>query len=517
MTDTLKTPRRQRAQQKPTQGSYKGYKGHQGQQGHQGYVQLLQPQPVSTVQGLSLSAPKSPLEIEEIVNEIVLYLDKRSLHCCVSVSRVFYRASIRVLWTSVHWKNFAHPDIFLSEFDRYGRYIVELHDNHNADLARIARICTNLYELRLNWTSPTDEKLEDVVRSSPKISFLSLYSCHFLSTKSLLYIARLSRLRRLELRNMVKMDGPSLVVLLKSCPLLEYLALEDVRLNRTTLDSLGTTPLKITTLALTRSSPTGSLVQNILNNSPDIKEMSLARNVHSSLSMDNLLPHQNVYRHLSNLNLESCKLISSETILAIIQASFELERVNLSGTHVDDEALEILAVQCTKLTSLNIALCPIITDQGLLRALGNCKGLSFLDISTMDTLSAAIFKRDASWGCTDLETLIMMGIDMTQPMSPQMNHAMMFNQLSCLERLRDLTIGSASLELQLEAGLTKMEKLCNLESFRIQKLQSALEDDEVRWLIDAWPKLKRARFGSGSLSQPWLRYFRRQRPQLALC
>ncbi|KAF9993282.1 hypothetical protein BGZ65_011222 [Modicella reniformis] len=93
----------------------------------------------------------------------------------------------------------------------------------------------------------------------------------------------------------------------------------------------------------------------------------------------------------------------------------------------------------------------------------------------------------------------------------------MFNRLSCLASLQDLTIGGTTLVLQLEAGLHKMEKLCNLESFRVRHLQTVLGDDEVRWLIGAWPKLKRARFESGSLAPPWLRYIRRQRPHLILC
>ncbi|KAG0005928.1 hypothetical protein BGZ65_009822, partial [Modicella reniformis] len=222
MTDTCRVPYLPGNQRKGlTQGSSKEQL--EGQHG-----QRLQSQAVLTAHEFNstlspLSAPTSPLEIEEILYEIVSYIDKHSIHNYVSVSRIFYRASIRALWSSIQWRNMDHP--FLAEFDRFGHYAVELHDSYHADLDRIARICTNLRELRLNWTPPTDEKLENIFRSSPKISSLLLYSCVFLTPQGLAHIASLSRLRRLELRNMIQIDEASLVTLLRSCPLLEQLKL----------------------------------------------------------------------------------------------------------------------------------------------------------------------------------------------------------------------------------------------------------------------------------------------------
>ncbi|KAF9200497.1 hypothetical protein BGZ49_009288 [Haplosporangium sp. Z 27] len=316
---------------------------------------------------------------------------------------------------------------------------------------------------------------------------------------------------------MVHVDEPSFITLLMSCPKLEHLTLEDVRLDRITLNNLGSTPLNLRTVALTRSSPTGSFVKNLLRNAPLIKELSMARNVHSVLSKDDLLPLQDMFKHITSLNLESCKSIESEAIVHLINACPELEKVNLSGTNVDDSGLESLAANCLMMTSLNLAWCVHITDEGLLRLLGTCTRLNFLDISTMNILTAAIFDMDTQWACCQLETLIIIGINMTRPRGSVLkNHTMMFNQLSRLESLQDLAIGGANLVLQLEAGLSKMEKLSNLESFRIRLLQTVLGEDEIRWLVEAWPKLKRMRFESGSLPAPWFRYFRRQRPHLVL-
>ncbi|KAG0294401.1 hypothetical protein BGZ98_001783 [Dissophora globulifera] len=461
--------------------------------------------------------PKSPLDIEEVLYEIVSYLDKHSLHSCVSVSQIFYRASIRALWSSVQWKNFSWTESFLSEFDRYGHYTVELHENYNADLDRIARICCNLRELRLNWTLATDEKLGSIIHSSPKISSLFLYSCKSLTSQALMHVTTLAGLKRLELKNMIYINEASLVAVLKSCPFLEHLTLEDVKLGGIGLSSLGSTPLNIKTMALTRSSPSGSFVRNILRNSPDIEELSLARNVHSVLSEDDLLPLKDMYRRITSLNLESCKSVSGDALLALMFTCPELERVNLSGTNVNDPGLEALALYCPKVTTLNLSWCSQITDDGLSRLLGICAGLRFLDMSTLDIISAAIFQPERPWICTDLETLVMVGINMTRPRgSVTKNHAMMFNQLSRLENLLDLAIGGANLVLELEAGLSKMEKLGNLQSFRIKHLQTVLGEDEIRWLVEAWPNLKRVRFESGSLPAPWLRYFRRQRPHLVL-
>ncbi|KAG0213258.1 hypothetical protein BGX28_004831 [Mortierella sp. GBA30] len=477
--------------------------------------------PLSLPQEQSLSTssrprPPSPLEIEEVLLEIVLHLDRLSLYNCASVSKVFYRASVRALWTTVRWKNLTGNESFLSEFERYGHYAIELQDNFNADLDVIARICSNLRELRLTWTQAEDQKLENILKRSPKISRLFLYNCKPLTTLALSHIGNLEGLKRLELKNLIDVDEPSIVALLRSCPLLEHLVLEDVRLDGIILDSLGTTPLNITTLALTRSSPAGSLVRNILRNTPRIKDFSLARNVHSMLSVDDLLPLQDSYKHIVNLNLESCKGVDSGALIVLFHTCPNLGRVNVSGTRIDDMSLDALSASCPNLRSLNLAWCVHVTDEGLLRFLRLCSGLTFLDISTLDKFSAAIFQ-DPAWTCIQLETLIMIGIDMTRPRgSPEKNHAMMFNQLCRLENLQDLAIGGSNLVLELGAGLSKLGHLFRLESFRIKHLQTALGDDEIRWLIEAWPKLKRVKFESGSLPFPWLRYIQRRRPHLVL-
>ncbi|KAF9988401.1 Dynein regulatory complex subunit 6 [Mortierella antarctica] len=461
--------------------------------------------------------PPSPLEIEEVLLEIVLHLDRQSLHSCVSVSKIFYRASIRALWSSVRWKNLASNsnDSFLSQFERYGHYAVELQDNFNANLDMIARVCTNLRELRLTWTLVRDEKLACILRSSPKISRLFLFNCSPLTTLALSHIGNLAGLKRLELKNYNHVDEPSIVALLRSCPMLEHLVLEDVRLNGILLDSLGETPLNIKILALTRSAPSGNLVRNLLRNSRNIKEFSLARNGHSAVSVDELLMIQDSYRHLSNLNLESCKGFDNEALRVLFQTCSSLVRVNVSGTKIEDSSLDALAANCPELKTLNLAWCAHITDGGLLRLLQTCSGLTFLDISTMDKVSAAIFYPGNSWACSRLETLISIGIDMARPRgSIQRNHAMMFNQLSRLETLRDLAIGGTNLVLELEAGLSKLGQLSQLVSFRLSLVQGVLGEDEIRWLIEAWPKLKRVKFEAGSLPSPWLRYFRRRRPHL---
>ncbi|KAF9572870.1 Dynein regulatory complex subunit 6 [Mortierella alpina] len=464
--------------------------------------------------GPTLPGPPSPLEIEEVLLEIVLHLDRQSLHSCLSVSKIFYRASIRALWSTVRWKNLASnsSNSFLSQFVRYGHYTVELQDNFNADLDMIAQVCTNLRELRLTWTLVWDEKLECILRSSPKISRLFLFSCSPLTTLALSHIGNLAGLKRLELKNYNHVDEPSIVALLRSCPTLEHLVLEDVRLNGILLDSLGETPLNIQILALTRSAPSGNLVRNLLG-----IVFSLARNVHSAVSTDELLTIQESYRHLSNLNLESCKGFHNEALRVLFQTCSGLVRVNVSGTKIEDSSLEALAASCPHLRNLNLAWCAHITDEGLLHLLQSCSGLTFLDISTMDKISAAIFYPGNSWACLRLETLICIGIDMARPIGfLRRNHVMMFSQLSRLETLQDLAMGGTNLVLELEAGLSKLGQLSQLVSFRLSLVQGVLGEDEIRWLIEAWPKLKRVKFESGSLPSPWLRYFRRQRPHLVL-
>lgn len=462
-------------------------------------------------------SPKSPLAIEEVLFEIVSRLDKHSLHSCVSVNKIFYRAAVRALWMSVQWKSSLSNPSFLPEMLRYGHNAIELQDNFDADLDIIAEKCTRLRELRLVWTQATDSKLHNILVASPNISSLYLYNCKPLTTLALSHIQTLSGLKKLEIKNMLNVDETSIAGILRSCPLIEHLVLEDVRLSRVAMESLGVTPLRIRTLALTRSSPTGSFVRNILRNAPLLREFSLARNVHSALLTEDLLPGPNMYGFLISLNLESCKTIASEALLAVLRLCTGLERINLCGTFVDDAALDVIASNSQKLTSLNLGWCAQISDAGLLRVLTVSQQLIFLDISSHGVLTAGIFHPDLVWACSRLQTLIMVGIDMVHPGGRiQPNHTMMYNQLSRLLCLQDLAIGGPYQDLQLEAGFDKMGELVNLESFRIHHLQTALGEDEIRWLVEAWPKLKRLKVELASLSEPWRRYFRRRRPHLIL-
>ncbi|KAG0053870.1 hypothetical protein BGZ83_000267 [Gryganskiella cystojenkinii] len=489
-----------------------------------------------TAEGLSSGKPSklstvdpdapSPLDIEEILVEIVSNLDRQSLFSCISVSKIFYRASIRILWSVVHWKSTTTDNGFLPEFKRYGHYTVELQDNFNADLDLIARICPNLRELRLAWTPATDEALQNILENSPKITDLYLYCSRELTHKSLEYIGRLQGLTRLDMKNMVKMDERSLTMFLRSCPQLEHLNLEDVLLENIFLDDLGTDkPLQLRTLGLARSYPPGTFIKNILRNSPHMQELSLARNIRSILTQEDVIPLQDMLLQLTHLSLDSCRLIDSDALETIFQTCLGLERVNISATLADDRTLIALGTNCTKLQSLNVSACTHISDRGVLNLLTTCSTLILLDLQTRFTITSAIFQpASRPWACLQLETLNMIGIDMTLPRRDggggvsvtQINHSRMFDQLSRLRSLRDLVVGGSTLKLELESGMHKLGQLEGLESLRITALEVILQEDEIRWIVESWPRLKRIKFEAKTLPEPWKRYFRQRRPHLIL-
>ncbi|KAF9409617.1 hypothetical protein BGZ94_001900 [Podila epigama] len=458
----------------------------------------------------------SPLRIEEILVEIVSYLNRSSLHSCVQVSKIWYRASIRYLWAIVQWKSPSWASSFLPEFKRYGHYAVELQDNFKADLELIASVCNNLRELRLTWTSPTDAALHKVLLASPNITTLSLSSCRFLTQDSFAAISQLCSLQSLDLSNLTLVDEQSIVMLARACPLLEHLVFTDVRLDEILLDSLDMALFHLSTLRIVRSNPTGNLVQHLIQNTTRLTELSLARNLRMSLTVQQVLSFRDRLGHITLLNLESCKMITAEAFEILVHASPELERLNVSGTVIGDACLDVLPQLCPKIFSLNMSACPAISDQTLGRFLRSHAGLRYLNISSPEFYSAAIFD-DPPWACTDLETLLMNGLDMTGPhYAPQENHSLMFLQLSRLSKLQDLSLGGPFMDLRLSAGMERLEGLESLCSIRITQLQTSLAEDEIRWIIEAWPKLKRAKFDHDILPRPWLRYFHRQRPHLVL-
>ncbi|KAG0236485.1 hypothetical protein BGW42_003391 [Actinomortierella wolfii] len=499
---------------------------------------------------------QSPLEIQELLSAILAMTDRATLPNCSLVARSWYLPAMHALWRYVQWKPLLETGnaLFLEGLAKYGRYTLELQDSTMADLDLIAKFCPQLQCLRLSITALHDMTLTNVLLHSPKITSLHLFCCRELTGESLKSMATLTHLRTLNLRNLQQVDEPALMELITRCQELTYLYLEDVNLKDISLRGLRQSEmhLKLETLSLIRSGPRSELIANLLRCSPRLKNLTLARSSGVVLPAPFL---QEAHESLANLVLvdfESCRLISNDAMRVLFTASPGLVRINVMGTVIEDSGLRQLANSCLSLERLNLAFCHHITDTGARYVLDHCARLKSINLTSQLGLTADIFF-GPKWRCRQLESLVLMDIDMSRAEHHQSdhhqgevddaleesrgdtlatneeqdliamhtcaegdsNHVAMFRQLSQLHCLKDLTLGGSNMSIRLADGLDKLGTLPCLESWHVQQLEGTLADEEIRWLIEAWPKsLKRVRYDRNTLPKPWMRYYRRSRPHL---
>ncbi|RDX58336.1 F-box/LRR-repeat protein 3, partial [Mucuna pruriens] len=81
---------------------------------------------------------------------------------------------------------------------------------------------------------------------------------------------------------------------------------------------------------------------------------------------------------LTSLRMESCSLVSREGFLFIGRCQL-LEELDVTDTEIDDQGLLSIS-RCTKLSSLKLGICLMITDNGLKHIASSCSELKHLDL-----------------------------------------------------------------------------------------------------------------------------------------
>ncbi|KAF8975716.1 hypothetical protein BGZ46_008908 [Entomortierella lignicola] len=119
-------------------------------------------------------------------------------------------------------------------------------------------------------------------------------------------------------------------------------------------------------------------------------------------------------------------------------------------------------------------------------------GSSQTPIATM----AALQPQQKDWVCLDLRSLsLFIGGFEGKPRDWQRR---VLHQIARLVKLEQINVGtfdfnlslSDGLNLRLEAGLDILGSLVNIKDFNFGGLSPEMKEEEVRWMIKAWPRLK---------------------------
>ena len=111
-------------------------------------------------------------------------------------------------------------------------------------------------------------------------------------------------------------------------------------------------------------------------------------------------------QRLQVLHVRRCRSITNSGVAAVAAAAgAALADVSLSETPASAAALDVLAVHCPSLTSLQLRQCTRIKDEAALVALAQCGQLRRLDVSAVPAVTGALLLELAASCSRSLESL----------------------------------------------------------------------------------------------------------------
>ncbi|KAG0220459.1 hypothetical protein BGX31_011008 [Mortierella sp. GBA43] len=210
--------------------------------------------------------------------------------------------------------------------------------------------------------------------------------------------------------------------------------------------------------------------------------------------------------------------MSDQDLFRIVQSGCRFTRFQFPRTRVGQWAFQSMAGHFASLQELDLGDCGLLTSQMAQRIMTGCPNLiSFWGVSlnARDILGISRGDGEATgqggsestteeqqqqqqqqapkWVCTQLRILSIFIFGFAG--EPQDWYRRVLEQLSRLTKLETLAVGSGwsspdGLDLRLETGLGVLSTLTELQEFRFEGLSQKMEEQDVRWMVEAWPKLR---------------------------
>ncbi|KAG0091543.1 hypothetical protein BGZ92_000416 [Podila epicladia] len=364
-------------------------------------------------------------DIPEIVRCIAEFLDKPSLAIACRISHLWQDHCTPLLWRHVEDKNWSHSH-FCSAIGEKAVYVRSMRCKHRTDYEEIAlydfpRLLSISFQGSKEGFNAKEMILQRVATTLTTL-VLSAVSKE-LTAANVSTICGIKNLEKLKI-SATTILHPQLATLLDQCTELEFLSLSRVQFQRESDDDEWSLPdgihlseretercyekivqqaTKIKYLALKEVSISCHYLSEITRLCPDLLELSLARNEDLYMTGTLIQSMARTCPSLYALDISSCKLLDRETFITVFQALSGLTIINLSGTHIADEELWLLAESCRNVSRLDVRYCTSITSQGMHGYLSRCSSaLRHLEASGV-MLDPSTFD-DNKWTCSNLET-----------------------------------------------------------------------------------------------------------------
>ncbi|KAF9927398.1 hypothetical protein BGZ65_006779 [Modicella reniformis] len=449
---------------------------------------------------------EAPMDLPEIRSTVAQFLNHSDLARAARVCKSWNASFIPSLYSEVHWcPEFKNP---LNEnIITYADHIQYLHLLMDR-FQLLTEHCTKLQVLDISFECQDPEvwdNLSTLVRRNPRIK--SLYTRYRRPEPPKAFLEALStcsRLRKLNVR-MDKLDEIRMELILDIAIRLEYLRISCFKIILPkSMDKWSCFPV-MEELAFDHTHVPIPL--EIFRKCPKLRTLTWRACERTSDSVFDLCDLLRIHCPLiENLTLSSQSLTDMELSL-ILDSCREVTLLSIYYSMFGEQAFQSLSRHFSKIQKLYFTKCRGLTSamvQQIMTSYPNLIEFSGGSLDARDLLG--IVKDEATgeekmvtqdWVCTHIQDLAIFinGLEG----KPDDWHRRILQQIAKLKKLKILVLSPHSsynprppndgLNFSLRTGLDSLSSLKQLTVLDISDLRQEMEEQDVRWMLEVWPKL----------------------------
>ncbi|KAF9918084.1 putative VIER F-box protein 2 [Lobosporangium transversale] len=388
----------------------------------------------------------SPLQVPELLANVLHFLDKNSLLLCSMVSTEWSKICTPLLWESCSFSAEQYS-LFHQVFDQHAFLIRNMEAKHRligGEMRFVAQQCTNLSTLTLRYCQVTPSSLDVLCNGIARVRHLVFDHCMGVNSTSVgARLPKLPSLSSLEIAVHAQDRGSGdwrendMVILLTGCRCLKSLKVDGPDLSHVHLLGIKRheEPLPIKHLHLVSTFISEPALKNILRQCPELSTLVLLHNANKNATVHAIAE---TCPNLKMLELRNSKSVTASTFGSIFKKCPLLTKLDVSYTLINDVGALALAQNCPQLRALDLTGCSRITHTASKELLARLSRLQELKAGGCPKLKIEGFSSEEEWASRDsLEILeiphvgIRPGVD---------DLTSLLRHLSSLRRLRRLCV-----------------------------------------------------------------------------
>ncbi|KAF9575292.1 hypothetical protein EC968_003644 [Mortierella alpina] len=482
------------------------------------------------------------MDLPEIRTQVALHLADEQLAAAALVCKSWYGTFNPAYWSTVKWssdEDLSRPSEVGIEANKQNIRKLSIECDHPVDSA--LNSCTDLTTLNVHYCSDNWDRVSHLLRRNTLLTALSLYYSRVVPPPEFLTSLNES------CKNLTHLDSSNLVYDFHGTQLLLDLTIQlhYLNLNGSELTDVG--PLNsgenhqrwpefphLKSLRLSLETPGMTTLHQTqwVRKCPQLRHLSW--NIDEDDDGHSRLPARELFELfsqdcplLNELDLEHPKL-TDDDLSRILTACSAIKMFHVTGSRFGPIAFQSLGKHFASLTTLDLRRCLAVTSPMNQRIMMSCFNLRWFCSSRLeardilgvnegqlevadavrhhhslgleggapDGCEEQLLPRD--WVCTQIRflQLYLCGLENRPPAWQDQ----VLSQLARLTQLDFLTLGvddytldgtRDGIQLSLDRGLDQLRSLTKLDRFCFDGVAQDMTERDVRWMLDAWPKLER--------------------------